>query len=224
VISADSILLIFSEALDSVSLLNPVSYSFDHGLTQPLYIGPLANDFRKVKLKLSSDLQVGLVYHCTVGNQVFDCAGNAIPANNTWPFALPEAASANDIVINEVLFNPRSGGYDFVELYNRSHKTIDLKNARIGSMDTVSGTLKSTKVITADGYLLFPGNYVVLTENSAAIKQQCLTPNPQGFLDVADLPAMNVDDGVVTVSDAAGLVIDNLIYTEKMHFPFIDRP
>lgn len=219
-ISADTILLIFTESLNYNTLTNPLTYSFDNGLSNPLFILPISPDYKKVKLKLSAPMQLGILYTCSVNSNISDCVGNII-MNGSAQFALPQAPSPNDVVINEVLFDPNSGGVDFVELYNRSDKTINLKNLRIGSMDTLTNTLKDTEKITDEGFLLFPQNYVVISESSNIIKQQYATTNPKGFLDIEDLPSMNTDNDVVTLSDTIFTVIDNLKYTSKMHFPLL---
>jgi len=220
VISADTIILFFTEPLDSTTLSNPANYNFDNGLTQPTYVLPLAPDYRKVKLKLTNAMQVGVIYNCTVLNGITDCVGNNL-INGTAPFALPQAPEPNDVVINEILFDPNTGGVDFVELYNRSGKTINLKDIRIGSMDTITGILNYTEDITTEGYLLFPEKYVVISENGTAVKQIYLTSNPKGFLDIPTLPSMNTTSDVVTLSDANFVVIDNFKYTSKMHFPLL---
>lgn len=220
VITADTIALLFTEPLDSITLSKPLNYTFDNGLTAPSFVKAVAPEFKKVILKLSSPIQLGIIYTVNVLNGITDCVGNPL-INGSLPFALPEAPAANDVIINEVLFDPNTGGVDFVELYNRSNKTINLKDLRIGSMDTLTSTLKDTEIITDDGYLLFPESYLVISENGAAVKQQYLTTNPKGFLDVLDLPSMNTDDDVVTLSDANFNVIDNFKYTSKMHFPLL---
>ena len=46
----------------------------------------------------------------------------------TCRFGLPDYVQPKDIVINEILYDPLPGGSDFVELYNKSNKIIDLKN------------------------------------------------------------------------------------------------
>lgn len=220
VIDKDTITLLFNEPLDSTTLSNPSNYTFDNGLTTPTFVKALGPDFKKVILKLSSSMQLGVIYNVTVQNGITDCVGNPI-INGTTAFALPEPAAANDVVINEVLFDPSTGSVDFVELYNKSKKTINLKDLRIGSMDTITNSLKDTEIITNEGYLLFPENYIVLSENGIAVMQQYLTTNPNGFLDVIDLPSMNTDDDVVTLSNANFTVIDNFKYTSKMHFPLL---
>ena len=220
VITADTIALLFTEPLDSITLSNSLNYAFDNGLTSPTYVKAIAPQFKKVILKLSSSIQLGTIYNVSVLNGITDCVGNAL-INGSLPFALPEAPAANDVVINEILFDPNTGGVDFVELYNRSSKTINLKDLRLGSMDTLTSTLKDTEILTEEGYLLFPESYVAISENGASVKQQYLTPNPKGFLDVVDLPSMNTDDDIVTLSDANFTVIDNFKYTAKMHFPLL---
>ncbi len=220
VITADTIALLFTEPLDSITLSNPLNYVFDNGLTSPTYVKAVAPEFKKVILKLSTPIQLGTIYNVSVLSGITDCVGNAL-INGSLPFALPEAPVANDVVINEILFDPTTGGVDFVELYNRSSKTINLKDLRLGSMDTLTSTLTDTEILTEEGYLLFPESYVAISESGASVKQQYLTTNPKGFLDVADLPSMNTDDDVVTLSDASFNVIDNFKYTAKMHFPLL---
>ena len=221
VLSADTIMLFFNESLDSLSLQNPASYTFDNGLTAPTYILPISADFKKVKLKLSSSLVWSTIYNCTVTGNIKDCVGNLISTGSSALFGLPLPALPNDVVINEVLFDPTTTGIDFVELYNRSNKIIDLKDLRIGSMDTLTSILTYTEKITEDGYLLFPETYIVLSENGTTVKREFQTINPKGFYDIVDLPSMNIDDDVVTLSDKNAIVIDNLIYTSKMHFPLL---
>jgi hypothetical protein len=221
VIGSDTLLLIFNESLDSLTLLNSSTYLFDNGLASPTAVWPIGSDFKKTKLKMASPILPNTIYHCTIAGNVKDCAGNLITSGNSLPFGLAMPAIANDVVINELLFDPSTTCVDFVELYNRSHHIIDLKDLRIGSMDTITQNLINTEKITDDGYLLFPQSYVVLSENEFAIKQHYQTTQPQAFYDVIDLPSMNTDADVVTLSDKNGLIIDNVIYSNQMHFPLL---
>lgn len=221
VIDADTILLIFSEPMDSTSLTGSMIYTFDNGLNQPTSIIPMGTDFRKVKLTLPTPMQQGIIYHCSISNGVRDCAGNIIATGNAIPFALPEAPSPNDVIINEVLSEPGTGGVDYVELYNKSRKTINLKDLRIGSLDTLSNTLKDTEDITEEGYLLFPETYIVLSEHGDVVKANYRTTNPKGFIDLPDLPTLNSNADVVTLSDKNGQIVDNFIYNRNMHFPLL---
>lgn len=221
VTSADSIMLMFTESLDSISLSNPALYSFDKGLTPAAWLRPIAPAYKAVKLNIFPPLQAGIIYHCTVGSGVRDCSGNALNGGHPVPFALPEPALPNDVVINEVLSDPGTGGVDYIELYNRSSRTIDLKDLQVGSMDTISGVLKDLEAISEEGYLLFPESYVLLSEDGSAVKRIYQTTNPNGFLDMARFPRMNSDADVVTLATKTGTIIDNLVYSSKMHFPLL---
>lgn len=221
VMDADTILLIFSEPLDSASLTGSLIYTLDNGLSQPASVIPVGTDYRKVKLKLPASLQQGIIYHCTISSGVRDCAGNIIATGNAIPFALPEVPLPNDVIINEVLSEPGTGGVDYVELYNKSRKTINLKDLRIGSLDTLSNTLKDTEDISEEGYLLFPETYIVLSEHGTVVKTNYQTTNPKGFIDVSNLPTLNSDADVITLSNKNGQIIDNFIYNRNMHFPLL---
>jgi hypothetical protein len=164
VINADTIAVLFTESLNLPAITNPNNYTFDNGLTAPTYVNAVAPDYKKVILKLSAPIQLGTIYNVTVLNGITDCVGNPL-INGTAPFALPEAPTANDVVINEILFDPNTGGVDFVELYNRSKKTINLKDLKLDRWILLTNVLKDTETITDEGYLLFPENYLVISEN-----------------------------------------------------------
>jgi hypothetical protein len=221
VIATDTIQVFFNESLDSLSMLNLALYSVDNAIGNPIFVKPVAAEFKSVILAFASAFQVGTIYTVTVGNTITDCVGNPIGSINTARFAIPEPAVANDIVINEILVNPNTGGVDFVEIYNRSTKVIDLKTISISQYDTIMNVPINLEVITAEGYLLFPNEYLVLSENSAAVKAQYITTNAKGFLQIVDLPSMNIDAGTVCLSTTSD-VIDHLVYYENMHFALLN--
>lgn len=220
VIDTDTIRLYFNEPLDSTTMLNPSTYSIDNGIGSPTFIQPVAPDYKSVLLVVAT-LQPTTIYHITVNNSVTDCVGNTIGADNTAPFALPEPAAPNDIVINEVLADPKTGGVDFVEIYNRSNKVIDLKTLSISQYDTISNMPLSISNIAPDGYLLFPQDYLVLSVNGGLVKSHYTTTNPKGFLDLTSFPTLNISSGTVCLSTSTD-IIDLLIYDSKMHFGLLN--
>ncbi|MFN6038622.1 MAG: lamin tail domain-containing protein, partial [Bacteroidota bacterium] len=223
VLNADTIQLFFSENTDSLSLLSAV-YTIDNSIGSSISVIPVAVNFKSVKLVLPSAIQSGIVYTCTVTSPIADCAGNLLSsANNSARFALPQQAMPGDIVINELLFDPKTGGVDFVELYNKSSRTFDLSVLKIGEQDTTSGIFNDMKTLTNEGYLLFPGEYLVLSESGSIIKSQYYTPNPNGFLDMTDLPAINTDEDVVVLTDLSNQVIDRVYYNSNFHFDLLNE-
>lgn len=221
VIATDTIQLYFNEPLDSTTMLNTSIYSIDNGIGAPTQLFTIAPDFKSVRLTLATALQVGIIYTVTVNNAITDCVGNPIGTDNSARFAIPEAALPNDIVINEILFDPNVGGVDFVEIYNRSNKVIDLKTMNISQYDTINNVQTSIKTITTDGYLIFPKDYLVLSTDGAAIKSQYNTSNPEGFLDLPSMPSMNIDGGTICLATISN-IIDNFKYYADMHFGLLN--
>ncbi len=217
VIATDTIQLYFNEALDSASMINPTIYSIDNSVGNPTLVQVIGPDFKSVRLTLGTTLAIGTIYTITVNNSITDCIGNPLGADNSARFAIPEPAVANDIVINEILFNPKTPGVDYVEIYNRSNKVIDLKTISISEYDTVTNMIVGPQTISADGYLIFPQEYILLSENGAFVQTQLATTNPEGFLDMINLPTMNDDGGTICLSTVTD-IIDNFKYYDNMHF------
>lgn len=220
IVTNDTIQLYFNESVDSVSMSNVALYMIDNSIGNPIAVLPVAPEFKSVRLALATALQAGITYHITVNNTITDCAGNILGANNTAKFALPEAAIQNDIVINEIMYNPKINGVDFVEIYNRSNKVIDLKTITLSQYDTINNMLTSVNSIASEGYLIFPQDYMVLSTNGSVIKSQYTTTNPNGFLDIPSIPTMSISGGTVCLATSSD-IIDNLKYYDFMQFPLL---
>jgi hypothetical protein len=218
----DTIIAMFSESMQYTSLLSVNAYAVSNGIGTPVVVYPQPQDYKKCVIVLASPLLTNTIYILTVSNTVYDCAGNAISTENTARFGLPQPPLAGDVVINELLFNPKTDGVDYVELYNKSDKIIDLHDVYIGEGSTTSTIIDDSVRIAADGYLLFPQEYVLLSENGAAVRSQYITQNPKWFLDMDDLPSMNTDADVVVIADAAGMEIDKVSYTDDQHFALLN--
>ncbi len=217
VIANDTIQLYFNESLDSASMTNPAIYTIDNSIGNPTSVQVISPDFKSVRLSLGTILSIGTIYTIAVNNAITDCVGNPLGTDNSARFAIPEPASPNDIVINEILFNPATPGFDFVEIYNRSNKVIDLKTISVSEYDTITNMITGAETISTDGYLIFPQEYILLSENGAIVQTHFATTNPGGFVEMSNLPTMNDDGGTVCLSTATD-IIDNFKYYDNMHF------
>jgi hypothetical protein len=211
----------FSESCDSANIKNPANYLIDNGIGNPTAVFAQSPDFKVVYLTLPTVLSEGIVYTITAINNISDCAGNPISTNSSAKFAIPMEASANDIIINELLFDPPTGCVDFVEIYNRSSKVIDLKNLVLANYDTVNMVITDYNEISGQPFLILPETYIVLTTDSAAIKANFRTTNPQGFLNMVSFPTMNNEDGLVALTLKSGYIIDLVAYNSAMHYPLL---
>ena len=211
----------FTEPMDSVNMINPETYSIDNQIGNPTTVLSHFPDYKEVTLGLPEVLSNGIMYTLSITQQMKDCAGNLIIAESSTGFAIPSIASPLDIVVNEVLFDPKATGVDFVEIYNRSAKVIDLRNLILANYNSDSDSLSSKENITTEGYQFFPGTYLVLTTDPDIVKSEYFTSNPSGFIKMESLPGMNNEEGTIAISHNNGEVIDWFAYTASMHFALL---
>ena len=216
-VSPTQINLTFSKIPDAAVASLTSSYSVDNGIGQPLSVN--ISDYI-VTLTLSSPLQNGIIYHITVSDDISDCPGNKITGPLSLKVAIPEAVTAGGILINEILFNPKSGGNDFVELYNNSTKVFDLKNLRICNTDDLD-SIATNYVISADGFLFFPGEYVVLTSDITSLMSFYPSAVKENILQTT-IPSYNDDKGTCIIADYSFNRLDRFAYTSTMHYALID--
>ena len=210
---------------------NGLILSFDEKLEKPLgsvsfLIDPSIDVFKynfnnsaltEIKVELSQSLVLRQLYSIQVSN-LRDCAGNFIQADfNKLSFALPEKADSLDIVINEILFNPRPGGVDFVEVFNQSPKFIDLKGFTIANFE--NGMIKNPKTISSN-FILAPHSFIAFTSNPTDLKTHYLQGIAKNFFEFS-LPSFNDDEGSVALATEKGEIVDYVFYSDQYHSPFL---
>jgi hypothetical protein len=214
-----TISLFFSETMDDETLSDPNNYHVNNGIGTPVSVTVVAPDFHKVILQLEEEIMENMMYEIAVHSKVTDCAGNPL-IKHTCKLAIPQKAESFDIVINEILFNPPDRGVRYIELYNRSQKTIDLRDLIISSRDTMENILTGIREISSESHLFFPGEYRVLTPDPAVVQQQYMTNNPSGFIAIS-MPPMTNSRGLLVLSGKGRTTIDQFSYSEDMHYALL---
>ncbi len=214
-----NITLVFDEPLDSLKGATVASYNISDGIGVPQSAITVAPVFDQVTLKLNIPLTVNKVYTITA-NSVTDCAGNSIGSKNSVRVGLSSVADSFDVVIDEILFNPKPNGVDYVEIYNRSQKIIDAKQLYIANRSSTN-VISSIQQLSAASILLFPGDFLVLSEDPQIVMQQYVTTSPDAFLQVSSMPSFSDDKGDVIILNAQGMIVDEVAYSDKWHFALI---
>lgn len=107
----------------------------------------------------------------------------------------------NDIVINEFMYMPQSPEPEWIEIFNRSDKIIDLKNYKIAdNRDTVG-------VITVSKFLN-PGEYHIIATDSSINNFYNITSG----ISYRNFPALNNTGDKVILLDSLNRTIDSLEY------------
>ena len=213
-----TVITVFDEPVDSLKAGTVSNYSIDKGLSF-ISATTLAPLFNQVQLKLSSPLVPNTIYHLTASN-ISDCKNNVIGNFNSGKIGLPAIAMDSEVVINEILFNPRSNGFDFVEYYNRSEKIFDLAQLYAANRNS-TGVISSIKQISSSPFYIFPGEYIVITENLASLELNYLVKDPGVVIELPTLPSYPDDEGDVILVNAQGNVVDEVRYNEDWHFKLL---
>jgi len=218
-----TIRLHFSEPMHEASLLSTSNYSLDHGMGHPALTETFPPDFTRVDLTLDQPLTAGITYKVETTDSLKDCDGNMIGRKKAR-VAIPGSPQHGGIVINEVLFNPLPGGARYVELHNRSERVFDLQEMILASRDTVENLLTSLQQISEESLLIFPGDYLVFSNDTGAVSTHYQTPAPDALWELNGMPRMTNSWGTVALATQGHFVIDMLTYDESMHLPLIANP
>lgn len=215
-----SITLVFDEPLDSLKAASAANYTFDKGVSAVNAI-PQPPLFNKVNIIVNNPLVSGTIYTVTVKN-ISDCAGNPVSEKNMARLGIGEDADSLDLVINEILYNPLTDGVDYVELYNRSQKIIDLSKLSIANRNS-SNIISSIQRLTDENILLFPGDFMVLSSDPPVVKSQYVTQNPDAFLQLASMPSFPDNNGYVIILNRQGNIVDEVDYSDKWQFALLSN-
>ena len=218
-IAPDSLVVYFSEILQESFANNVENFSVEE-FGNPIWISAAEPTFSTITMKFDMEFEVGVVYYLNVLDSVVDCSGNEILQNTSIRFALAEAAENDDIVLNELLFNPYSGGSDFVEFYNNSDRVLDLKDLWISNIDE-AGAIDDAFPIADISRLLLPGEYVALCEDIQSLHDNYYVKYPANLYEISNMPSMPDDFGTIVLTDRFFDTIDIVSYNEDQHYKLL---
>lgn len=215
------IMLVFDEPLDSLTAAQAAHYNGSDGLVIE-QATPQAPFFTTVLLKLKTPIPKNKTYHLKA-KAIYDCSGNSIGETETVKTGRHDTPGNADLVINEIMVSPRDNGAEYLELYNRSTRIVNAWLLHIANRNS-AGNLTTFKTLSAENILIFPGDYVVITDNAMAVKQQYLVKFPDAVLEIPSLPSLPDASGKIVVINEQGDVVDELHYDARWHFNLITNP
>ncbi|HMX41318.1 MAG TPA: lamin tail domain-containing protein, partial [Saprospiraceae bacterium] len=211
--SPTEIRLHFSEGLDVAAAADLSAYRISPA--RVLAAASLYPDERgTVRLTLAEPLQLRTVYTLLVSAPIADCSGNELAGVDTVLIGLPERPAPGDVLVNELLFNPASGGARFVECYNRSDKVIDWSACFVADFSA-----SPNPIAIAARRLGLPGAYTVFTPDPADILTRFAGAKPADVVEQS-LPSWDEKAGNVTLQWSKGgqmVVLDSFRYSDEYH-------
>ncbi len=198
--SPTKIILQFDESIDGMDLMaNQFSTTPPSGISEVQWSSLQP---QLICLELSSELLNETQYTISASG-IIDDFGNVAATNvATFTTFFTEDVSVGDVIINEIHFTPSTTtlvpNTEFVELYNRSTKLIDLSD--LDFEDAAS-------IVQLPFYILFPNQYVVITD----LEDLDLFSPTDSVVGVSGFPSLNNDGDIISLS-REGDIIDEIIY------------
>jgi len=167
-----------------------------------------------VIIQFDEPLQDGVWYEISIGSQLSNCIDILVPIDTIIGFGKGFAKPMQgEVLVNEILFNPATGGYDYVEFYNISDKTFDLQGlAIVNSVGAKTAAITKTSFIRSKEYIVFCQSKTWLESNYKVL-------NPGNVIEMT-LPSFNDDEGNVTLWNG-DVMVDSFTYSDKMHSVFL---
>lgn len=220
IVDSSTVQVHFNKSLNSLILQD--SSLFEINGNNPILNTVIAPFFNSLNLTFEFNFLPNTTY-TILTNGLLDCSGNLI--SNSVSFGIPDSVLENQIVINEVLFNPKDDGVDYIELFNNSNSYFDLSNLRIANFFEFGSQnyADNPKIITEEIALFPPKSFLILTSDSAKVKEQYYCENPYNFIEIASMPTLSNDSGTICiVHQSLNQIIDAFAYNENMHFSLLE--
>ncbi len=119
--------------------------------------------------------------------------------------AFTQSLQAQEIVINEIMFSPATGGFEWIELFNAGPQEVNLRGWILQDRSGTGG------IIAADDIGVPAGEYVIIASKIP------LAPGwetlPAAVLLPTKFPSLNNGGDDILLHDAAGTRIDSVTYT-----------
>lgn len=211
----------FNQNMNVETLQNAENYFIKEMQIHPDEIYLFTDKKNCIELILRQEFDKERLYTLNINN-VRNCKDIALEEEIEAVFGIPSQAENNDIIINEILFHPISTGVEYVELYNRSDKVIDLSKIMIGTIRENFPNPADTivKEIILTQRILLPKSYCLLSIDSEIVKYQYNSIS-EDFLDIEALPSLPNEEGHIIICDKSRNIIDEVFYSEKMHYDLL---
>jgi len=222
VVSENEVLVEFNKAMKSTILSTATITTEPNLIEDSRTVSSQPTTFLSVLF--DQNLELNKTYKMTI-HLVQDCWGNVGTLSGL--FARPSQPDSGDVVLNELLFDQYAGGSDWIELYNRSNKVIDLKNWKFARFN--NDKLITDYKTVSSSYILYPDDYVVIGGDSSFVLQRYPSAVSGKFYQL-NLPTMANESGSIIVlypkienNDTTDLIMDKVEYSSKWHFELLSN-
>jgi hypothetical protein len=202
----------FSEPMD----FPRAAFSVTNGIGSPSSQN-ISVDKKSIVLSFSSDFEPGKLYNLQISN-LSDLAGNHL-IDSIKTFGIYESIGISDLVINEVMFENPDSSAEYIEIYNKSDKLLDVSGLVFTTRKT-DGTLNTGNSIPKNTQLL-PKSYLAMTLDAEKVRKYHNCPPESNIINVEWSTLNNESTTLVLCNQTKDTIYDELTYNSKWHHALV---
>ena len=147
------------------------------------------------------------------------CIGE--PGGFETSLILGEDPAPGELILNEVLADPRPGDPKFVEIHNTSsQKYLSLNGWSLANLEG-KGKPQQVRVFGEEGQIIPPQGYLALSTAPERLRITYPQSAAGNLMQVNGLPSLPIGEGTVLLLSPDGQVIESLSYQEAWHHPLL---
>jgi len=217
-LSEQQCLIQFDQWMASTDMQDQEIITFEPSLGIDLFSIP-SNEPNKIELIFDQALQKGQIYQFTLSAELKDCKLQALTSDLSGTIGIPELPDSANLQITEIMFDPATGGVQWVEIFNPTEKIYSWSDLYL----SYRAPMLSDQVPLEGDDLILPKKYYVITEDPTYIRTNFEVPFPNQ-LRQQELPSMDRSEGGLRleyISNTLSSIIEDACYDEQWHSGFV---
>jgi hypothetical protein len=212
-----TLMLYFSEPLDSLTSDNQNFYTVDHSIGNPDSIKHSWPFNNQLELYFKNRFHSEIEYELTITSDICDCSGKILNSGPNGIFKIPVQADSADIIINEIMFQPESGYEEYIELFNRSDHEVDLRNFSLIKDDS-----EDTILVTNEYWPLSRGSYAIIARSFSNIDKSGIFENANRIILMKKMPTLINSGSRIKLLRDDKKVVEMINYYPNIHHSIIE--
>jgi len=205
----------FSEAMN----FSLATFSVNQGIGNP-YSQNISTDKKSVSLNFNANFESGKLYSLNISG-LTDLAGNLL-ADTLKTIGITESIAQGDLVFNEIMFENPDSSAEYLEIFNKSDKLLDLSTLVFTTRKT-DGTL-NTGIKLPPKTQLLPKSYLAMTSNAEKVRKYHNCPIESNIINTEWSTLNNETATLVLTNTSKDTIYDELTYSVKWHHPLVKNP
>ncbi len=205
----------FSEPMD----YSRAAFGVTNGIESPSSQN-ISADKKSVILSFSTDFERGKLYDLKISN-LTDLAGNSLK-DSIRTFGIIESIDTNDLVFNEVMYENPDSSAEYIEIYNKTDKLLDVSGLIFTTRKT-DGTLNTGNSIPKNTQML-PKSYLAMTSDAEKVRKYHNCPPESNIINTEWSTLNNESTTLVLCNAAKDTIYDELTYNSNWHHVLIKNP